>query len=49
MSPDPIRMTRQELEIEGGRRLYLYEFDSPGDRTEREPPSEPDEGIETAG
>lgn len=42
---DPDRFTRQELEIEGGRRLYLYEFES---EDKKEPSSESDEGIEPA-
>ncbi|HRI43229.1 MAG TPA: hypothetical protein PLL78_00380 [Fimbriimonadaceae bacterium] len=42
---DPLRYVRRVIEIEGGRRLYVYEFEPLDPETEREPPSESDEGI----
>lgn len=46
---DPIRYYRRELEIEGGRRLYVYDFELVEAEKEREPPSESDEGMNNTG
>ena len=41
---DPIKMTRRTVEIEGGRRLYLYEFDAIQDES-----ANPEKGGEKRG